>query len=312
MKYFLLKTGLFGIFAFAFYIIAMPIWSIIFPPFLAKNVRSCVGCYGHFNSRTKDAKNVKNPDILFLGSSHSYRGFDTRVFEKNGFKTFNFGSSSQSPINTNVILKQYIDEIKPKFVIYEVFAGTIGVDGQESSLDILSNGKLDYHAVNMAFEQNKLNIYNTLIFSSFRNLFNLNSNFVEPEKQNGDFYIKNGGYVATTFKKNPLREEEIKPWNINPQQWEKLKENIAILKEKKIPYLLVQTPITQKLYDARKNNNELDEKLSKLGPYKNFYGDLILNDTIDFYDSNHMNQQAVEQFNEHLIQYLKDHHLIKK
>ena len=110
---------------------------------MAKNVRSCVGCYGHLYSRVKDAEKIKNPDILFIGSSHSYRGFDTRVFQKHGIKAFNLGSSSQTPINSKVLLKQYLDKINPKMVVIEAYAGTISADGVESSLDLLSNNKID-------------------------------------------------------------------------------------------------------------------------------------------------------------------------
>ncbi|NHW60088.1 hypothetical protein HA378_33495, partial [Escherichia coli] len=80
-------------------------------------------------------------------SSHAYRGFDTRVFSKNGISSFNLGSSSQSPINTQVLLKQYLDRIKPKMIVYEVYAGTLSADGVESSLDMLSNNKIDVNAI---------------------------------------------------------------------------------------------------------------------------------------------------------------------
>lgn len=311
MKKFLIYLGIFGMFAIFFYIVVMPLWSSILPPFMSKNVRSCIGCYGHFFSRTQDAENIKNPDILFLGSSHSYRGFDTRVFAKHGLKTFNLGSSSQSPVNTNVLLKQYLEKMKPKLVIYDVYAGTLGIDGQESALDMLSNGKLDKNAAIMAFEINNLNTYNTLILTGFRKFFNLNKNFKENEKQGDDFYVKNGGFVETKFRENKLLDEKVRAWNINKKQAEKLKENIQILKENNTPYLLVQTPITQKLYNARTNNKEMDKMFSELGPYKNFYGELKLNDTTDFYDSNHLNQIAVERFNLQLIKYLKEHQFLK-
>ena len=112
------------------------------PPFMAKNVRNCVGCYGHLFTRVKEAKETKNPDILFLGSSHAYRGLDPRIFAEEGITSFNLGSSSQTPINTQVLLHQYLDQIQPKMVIYEVYAGTLTSDGVESSLDLLISSPL--------------------------------------------------------------------------------------------------------------------------------------------------------------------------
>ena len=139
MKKFLLNLLKFIAFAIPFYVIAICLWSWMMPQFLAKNTRNKLASYGHLYSRAREAENIKNPDILFLGSSHAYRGFDTRVFAKHGIKAFNLGSSSQSPINTQVFLKQYLDKIQPKFVVYEVYAGTLCTDGVESSLDMLIN-----------------------------------------------------------------------------------------------------------------------------------------------------------------------------
>lgn len=307
MKKFISNTGLFGIFAIIFYIIILPVWSYVMPPFMAKNVRSCVGCYGHLFTRVNEINEVKNPDILFLGSSHAYRGFDPRVFKEAGISTFNLGSSSQSPMNTRVLLHQYFDKIKPKMVVYEVYAGTLSSDGVESSLDLLSNNQIDKNAFEMAKDINQLTTYNTLIYGLFRQIFGLNKNFKESQIQDGNTYIK-GGFVESDFRKNPLNEEQVDKWNLNPKQIEILKENINFIKKRNIPIVLVQAPITKKLYDARTNNKEVDKLLSTLGVYKNFYGSIPLNDTIDFYDSNHLNQQAVVKFNKNFISFLNTIH----
>ena len=46
--------------------------------------------------RKIDADTTINIDVLVLGSSHAYRGFDPRIFKKAGIKLFNFGSSGQT------------------------------------------------------------------------------------------------------------------------------------------------------------------------------------------------------------------------
>lgn len=249
MKSFIKNIILFSLFAGIFYIIALPVWSYVLPPFMAKNVRSCVGCYGHLFTRVSEIENIKNPDILFLGSSHAYRGLDPRVFEKEGISSFNLGSSSQSPLNTKVLLHQYLDKIKPKMVVYEVYAGTLTSDGVESSLDLLSNNKIDENAVKMAFNIHQLTTYNTLIYGYFRQIFGLNKHFKEAPVQDGNIYVK-GGFVESEFRENPLQEESVNKWNINPTQIRALKENIAFIEKRKIPMVLIQAPITQKLYNA--------------------------------------------------------------
>ena len=310
MKKFLLNLLKFIAFAIPFYVITICLWSWMMPQFLAKNTRNKLASYGHLYSRAREAENIKNPDILFLGSSHAYRGFDTRVFAKYGIKAFNLGSSSQSPINTQVFLKQYLDKIQPKFVVYEVYAGTLCTDGVESSLDMLINGKIDKNAVDMSFKVHNLMTYNTLIYGYFRQIFNLNQNITEPEKQGDDFYVENGGFVETTVaRENTSLDFEKSKWELNDKQIQALKENIEILQQRKIPFLLVQTPITKALYNSKTNNKEVDDLLNKLGKYKNFTGSLNFDDRKDFYDDNHMNQKAVVEFNEKFIEYLKTQNL---
>lgn len=84
---------------------------------LKLNLNYRIGSYGHMFTRINEVKQLdSNVDILFLGSSHSYRGFDPRNFKDK--KTFNLGSSSQTPIQTKILLERYLDNINPKTVIY--------------------------------------------------------------------------------------------------------------------------------------------------------------------------------------------------
>ena len=91
--------------------------------------------YGHMYSRISEIKNQEDVDILFLGSSHAYRGFDTRIFLENGYKSFNLGSSAQTPTQTKVLVERYLGSLNPELVIYEVYPKTFTMDGVESSLD---------------------------------------------------------------------------------------------------------------------------------------------------------------------------------
>ncbi|SDE61238.1 hypothetical protein [Riemerella columbipharyngis] len=190
-------------------------------------------------------------------------------------------------------------------IVYEVYTGTLTDNGVESSLDMLSNSYVDKNSFEMAYRINDWLTYNTLLYGFFRTMIGANRSFHEPVDQDGNHYITGGGYVESDFRKNPLKDEPVGIWKLTPKQVKALKENIAFIKKRKIPYILVQAPITQKLYSARTNNKQVDSLLFHLGIYKNFYGSIPLNDTVDFYDSDHMNQDAVVKFNEEFIRYLK-------
>lgn len=308
MKKFIINILKFLGFIIPAYIVLLFFWSFFMPQFLAKNVRNKIAAYGHLFTRVHEIKNYKNPDILFLGSSHAYRGFDPRIFSKMGYRTFNLGSSSQSPINSKVLLNQYLKEIKPKFVVYEICGETLETDGVESSLDLLSNNTIDENAFEMAISLNNIRTYNTLFYNYLRQKIGLNKFITEPKIQDGNQYIS-GGYVESEYRKNPLHEEKKGKWKIIDYQIDNLKQNIAILKKNKIPFILVQTPISEKMYNARNNNKETELLLSKMGKFKSFQGEIKLNDTIDFYDSNHLNQEAVVKFNLKFIDYLKSQNI---
>lgn len=311
MKKFIIHLLSFSVFALFFYVIGLALWSWIMPNYMAKNVRNCIGCYGHLNTRIKEIPNYKDIDILILGSSHAYRGFDTRVFKKHGINAFNLGSSAQSPIQTYILLNQYLDELNPKLVVLEVYAGVLELDGVESSLDLAANNKMDKYYYQTLKDIRNLQTYNSTIYGTFRELFHLNDNFKEDSIQEESRYIK-GGYVESEYKQNPLLEEKTSKWVINPTQIHYLDKTINLLKDKNIDYILVQTPISKKLYEAKTNNKEIDSLLSSKGKYFSFQNKIELNDTTDFYDSNHLNQKAVERFSEMFIQFLKNRNLISK
>ncbi|TGN27143.1 hypothetical protein [Empedobacter tilapiae] len=310
MKKFLINSGLFSLFAIVFYITIMPLWSSVLPFYMSKNVRSCMGCYGHTFSRMQDAQKIKNIDVLIVGSSHAYRGIDPRILKKDGITAFNLGSSAQTPINTKVLLHQYLEQINPKLVVYEAYAGTMNIDGVESSLDILSNNKIDLNSIEMANEVHNLLAYNTLIFSGFRQTFGLNRKFKEEISQGGDTYVSLTGFVETKFRKNIFDKENFSNWDLRENQKEELINNIKFIKSKGIEVYIVQAPITNDLYKSISNHNEVDQFLDKLGNYKNYQNLIELRDSTDFFDNNHLNQIGVEKFNRLLSKDLKN--ILKK
>ena len=306
MKKFLINISLFGLFAIVFYLVIMPLWSSVLPFYMSKNVRSCMGCYGHTFTRMQDAQKTKNVDVLIVGSSHAYRGIDPRILQKDGISAFNLGSSAQTPINTKVLLHQYLEQIKPKLVVYEAYAGTMNIDGVESSLDILSNNKIDINSIKMANEVHNLLAYNTLIFSGFRQTFGLNKTFNEVANQGVDTYISPTGYVETKFRNNIFNNENISKWDLRETQKEEFENNIQYIKSKGIEVYIIQAPITNTLYKSINNNKEVDQFLGKLGHYKNYQNLVELKDSTDFFDNNHLNQIGVEKFNLILSKDLKN------
>ena len=300
MKSFVKHSIAFLGFSIFIYFILIFLWGSVMPIWLNSNlIYKQRG--GHLHSRLSELNKYQNVDVLFLGSSHAYRGFDIRIFKESGIHSFNLGSSSQAPVQSLLLLKKYIDNLQPKQIIFEVCPQSLSSDGIESALDIISNSKIDFQTIKMAIELNHIKVYNTLIYSSIRQLLNLDQEFVEAQSIGKDNYIS-GGYVQrdhVQFKyKRPLEK------NINPEQMVAFKELVNWVKSKDIELILVQAPVTTMEYNSYADNSGFDKLMQDYSSYYNFNELIILDDSLHFYDPHHLNQLGVETFNAELIDLL--------
>lgn len=305
MKKFIINSSKFLLFNAVFYFTLIVFWGRYIPKKFKPNINYKIGSYGHMHSRLSEVKNYSNVDILFLGSSHAYRGFDTRIFAENGYKTFNLGSSSQTPIQTKVLINRYLHKLNPKIVIYEVFPTTLTADGVESSLDIIANDKNDINSLHMALKINNIKTYNTLIYGLTRDILKLNTSFSEKIIKGNDKYIS-GGFVEKKidfYKPSKFEKKEI---SFRKNQLRAFSDIIQMINDKNIKLILVYAPITKINYESYINNNYFDSVMREYSDYYNFNEIITLNDSLHFYDSNHLNQNGVSIFNKKLIELLND------
>src|SRR5688572_21718598 len=112
MKKFLFRILLFVSFVTVFYIATLLVWGSVLSSWRFSNLNYPVAGYAHMYSRIKEVKQTKDVDILFLGASFAYRGFDPRIFKEYGYKSFNLGSSNQTPLQTKLLLDRYLKTLK--------------------------------------------------------------------------------------------------------------------------------------------------------------------------------------------------------
>ncbi|MEO7990613.1 MAG: hypothetical protein ABI663_13790 [Chryseolinea sp.] len=309
VKQFILEVVKFIPFAGLVYLLLLLFWGDIMPEMFHINLNYRVGSYGHLFSRINEVKNTHDVDVLFLGSSHTYRGFDTRIFKKEGLKTFNLGSSAQTPSQSYIFLERYLKQLNPKVIIYDTYPFTFESDGIESTLDIISNSKIDRAIIKLAFEQNHIKVYNTLIYGLYSSLLNKNSSFVEPQTNVEDTYIP-GGYVDREIEYFKNVEYDKKEWDLSARQLKYFEKVLQLIKENKIQLILVQAPVTKGLYTSYTNNEVFDQKMKSYGEYYNFNEILQLDDSLHFYDVDHLNQNGVEIFDKAVIDLLFKEKLI--
>lgn len=271
--------------------------------FIAKNLNYKIGSPGFLHTRIREIDSLHNIDVLFIGSSATYRGFDPRIFKNSGYNSFNLGSSAQTPMQTELLLRRYLDKINPRLIVYEVSPESLENDGVESALDLIANDRIDKDAVKSSLVLNNLKVINSIIYGAYRNLFNRDKNFKEHTSILDDKYIS-GGYVEKSMSPyTPARFKIEQNFIFKPIQYQvNAYDNIIqIAKNKKIPLVILRAPGSESENKKYLNNNTVDSFFAAKTVSINFNYKIHLSDSLHFYDNVHLNQNGVKIFNEAVI-----------
>lgn len=285
------------------YLILVIIWGDFKPYYLKSNLSYQKLAPGHLTSRLNEVDRIRDVDILFLGSSRSYRHFDTRIFQNEGYKVFNLGSSSQTLLQTEYLVNKYYTKLNPKIVVLDLYPGMFSSDGVESTLDIISNDKNNWESVKLAFQDKNIKVLNTLIYAYYREIIHNSNDLVEEKykKTSKDLYV-NGGFVEKEIsfaKTEELSEVEIQ---LNEHQINAFNNILKKIQNPETKILLVCTPMHMSKFNGYKNFYVIDSLINKQNLYlEKFIGLKKLNDVKHFYDPYHLNQDGVEIFNKYFI-----------
>lgn len=275
------------------------------------NIKSTTGGYGASLLRYREALKPNDIDVLFCGSSHCYRGFDTRIFKKAGIRSFNFGSSAQTPLNTFYLLKDFTAEMHPKKIVLEVYWITLQNRGIESAIDLISNTPLSNNNLKMALFTYSIEPIKTWLFQRIHRLkFSLEKEQLSRSKV--DTYIS-GGFVETSrdtnkfYRNEPDLKQTLKPF----VQLQYIDSIINYCQRNKIELILINTPVSEMIihsilnYDEKINEIKLFASERKLQfidfNTKENYKIGNWNPAIDWYDDTHLTQRGVEKFNKLLL-----------
>ncbi len=286
-----------------FYVIGICLLGEVAPSYFRPNVKYIKGASGHSYTRLNEAKKITDIDVLLLGDSQAYRGFDPRIFKSSGIHMFNMGTSGQTPVQTQLLVSRYLQKINPKVIIFQVSPLMFSSLGVESSIDIFSNDTNDRLSIEMAYKINNIMTYNTLLFSVYENSMSGYSEYKEEKQKGEDLYI-NGGFVQKDISVQHRFNKLNTDFKLNKKQLKYFDEIIRLIKSKNIKIYFVQTPISKSLYNRVTVMDEFNSLVKSYGLYYNFNDILDLDDSY-FYDENHLNQKGVEIFNNSLINSIK-------
>ena len=266
------------------------------------NIKYRRGSKGHMLTRLKEIKDFQDVDILFLGSSHTYRSFDVEYFRTKGISSFNLGSSSQTPDVTRLLLDNYLQTTNPKLVVYEVYPEMIFTERAESMADVVSNLPLSDLGILTKPQFISLDNLYTAWLSTLRQVA---GDKIEPkERQNGDMYVK-GGYVRNlkTRTQFNIQQDRIALDTLS-LGYSSFKTNLELLRKNDVKVLLCLVPMPSDTYSYYSQDSiELYSLFSNLSHYVDL-NYIELNDTLDFMDDDHLNNRGVLIMNEHLLNHI--------
>lgn len=296
---FILRSLAFLIAAAVVYAICIFIWGTTVNRGVARNLAYPKGGNGHMWSRLKEANDHGRVDILVLGSSLAYRGFDPRQFAAGGYTLFNLGSSNQTFIQSEVLVDRYLDRLDPALIIIEVNPWPFHTEGVESAVDLIANGSLDLELLKMTCRVGNIKTLNALVYAIERKILELDNDFVEPIVSfNGENSYVSGGFVEhVSGNFQPKRTSEKLKLMMRSDQLSALERILAKLGTQGRKVVLVQAPLTAPRYSSFLDIEAHHAIMDSLATHIQFSGMEGLVDSLDFYDEGHLNQQGVVKFN---------------
>lgn len=295
---------LFGGFLLLTYPVLISVGKTALPNTYMRNVPYPVGGYGHMHTRVREAATSGKVDILFLGSSHAYRGFDTRIWAQHGFSSFNFGSSAQSLIQSELLLKCSMKELDPQVIIMEVNPILFSSDGVESALDLIANRPIDLATVGMVYREKHIKTTNALFYGTLRQTLGIDDGLVESAQEDDGQYIPGGFVERKTGRYQPEAEADQKESEeFVTEQIEAFDRILQLAHRTGKKLILVEAPVPHFTYAHMLAPQREFEKFmaSRRAVFLNMNGKVALTDTLHFTDGHHLNQAGVELFNAALI-----------
>ena len=288
--------------AICIYIVLVSIWGTFVPQAFRTNMTTS-SPEGNTHQRLEEVKRNKDIDILFLGSSRAFSVFDTRMYQQQGYSVFNMGTSSQTPLQTIVLLHRYLDQLHPQHIIFEVSPLMFSSDGIESYTDIIANDQLDYHATLMTCQAAHINVLNTLIYKTYRTIIGTAAEGKVPHSDKHRRYIE-GGFVEVDIKDyQPIAHlSSAENIQLNTIQLEAFEAIVQLIAENGIKLTLVQVPFIESKYQSYQSiNQQFDSLIQQNGTYHNFNRTMNWSDSTYFRDEIHLNQRGIERFNKQLM-----------
>lgn len=268
-------------------------------PFIYRATQGNVLRGGGTWHKLKNFDTNKQWDVIVLGSSHAYRGYDPAVFQHRGLNMYNLGTSNQNMMCTYYLAVNRIKKSNCKLIVLDVYDRALSTTQLESMSDIIQNAPDDKTALQIALSTPDIRAINMLTLRYFNKT-------IAPLNTDTAGYFN--GYIETRKYLNPIKADSAKPtvhYKTNTQQLKYLKKLLTYFKEEGIPVVAAEHPLPA-LYTVR----EHDQFLADIVPIFKDYNIPFFDHTFDpdftgklayFFDPTHLNFRGVSKYNERLL-----------
>ncbi|CAN5553972.1 hypothetical protein BH11BAC2_BH11BAC2_12630 [soil metagenome] len=243
----------------------------------------------------------KNYDVLVFGSSRANRGINPKIFEEHQISCFNLATDDQTPLNSRVLIEEFVTKSNCKIVILDLYDRIFAQDDNESSMDLIQNVSKTKTAFKM--------------MSNVGSIRSLNSFAVRLSLLNSPpvYHREDSLYKGFRFR----RHEKFKSgffnyqYIVRPGYIDDLDQIITYLKEIDVQLILVCQPMPfhhfgiyhqQMLEDIRP---VLEKHQIQLHDFTN---DIQIGRISNFIDECHLNKKGADEYSELIIDSLFTNH----
>lgn len=256
---------------------------------------------GSTPARFREIETIDQVDLLFCGSSHCYRTFDTRFYEERGLSAFNMGSSAQTPRNSYYLLRHYLPRLRPKILVFEAYWVVFQRDGTESLLDLLGAPIPLGRIIPMAVSTGSLLSWHGVLLRAL-DVPRHRGEPGGPPADPRDQYVAGGFVERTQTSIAPPRVTEPVDPALRPDQLKFFRRSLRLAREQGVKCLVVVQPLPEDVLRRTPRRRGLVAEIRRVA--EDAGASMVdLNDSMRlaretyFFDDDHLNQAGVDTVN---------------
>lgn len=255
-------------------------------------------------------------DVLFVGSSHSYRSFSPMaLWNQTGIASYNLATPKQSIPCTYYLIKEGIRLQHPKVVVLETYGIRYikDYDSKAKLHEVVDNIPLNATKIEMMkdFMSETMGFHEQLEFAFPIIKYHSRWNALSPEDITPQKTWIRGFWMEGKIRVQKEPKEVTEEKKIYAKNIEYLDKIIELCEENNMELVLVQAPMANSDYYktvCSKMNTLKRYAEDKEIPYITLDNEIVLDYSIDFMDEGHLNFIGAEKATEYMGNWLKEHY----